>query len=803
MKDQEMNEMEKREDSVMPDENDINLDAMKKWEAELCAKDERLRGREAEIEIQEAKIAVRQNDLKAQEANQLKKLKNIAEREENVRNLEQMQKGLRKKEDALLARKNEFDERETSLQEREAVVAKKEQALQEDIEDYRKTKLHALEMELAEMRRKRTEEFKQSLDEAWKREYQQRSTDLENREAELKKQLESLHDKQKKLDDKEAEIDFENERLKSKKAKLSEKLNDIENEVKEKMQDKQKNFEAELSTARTNQEELRQRLKQCQLELNKYENFVATNGDNLDQIMDKLEKKKQVINRLNDELSKRPSEDTIKEYERIKTDLGNLQKQYKDDENTFAEARNNIKELEELRQDKNFSEAKVDKYAKEMNHWKACYEEANNLLKRYTAEKVTPENREHRMDSIKEKYEMRYAPLSMSEDDIKSTDEVEWLDNICFLCDEYGISFPKRILYAYHTAFKIAKWSTITVLAGVSGTGKSELPRLYSRFGGFNFINVSVQPNWDSQESMLGFFNSIDNKFDAQDVLKFLYQSTEDEKYKNNMSVVLLDEMNLAHVEHYFADFLSKLEERRGYGAEEVPHIAVSLGAGVAPYELKLRHNILWCGTMNQDETTKSLSDKVLDRGIVINFPRPVTLKGRIGALDINRFCEKYKQRIQPMSETHWRSWIEKTAKMKEKSQEEKEMEHYRNMLEDINEKLATVGRAIGHRVWQSIEHYVVNYPQVKRLRNEAGDMTPELQAAMHTAVEDQLVQKVMPKLRGIDTRGKSIDNCLNPIREILKSEHFALDDDFGRACEMGYGQFMWSSAEYLNKSKD
>ena len=803
MKDQEMNEMEKREDSVMPDENDINLDAMKKWEAELCAKDERLRGREAEIEIQEAKIAVRQNDLKAQEANQLKKLKNIAEREENVRNLEQMQKGLRKKEDALLARKNEFDERETSLQEREEVVAKKEQALQEDIEDYRKTKLHALEMELAEMRRKRTEEFKQSLDEAWKREYQQRSTDLENREAELKKQLESLHDKQKKLDDKEAEIDFENERLKSKKAKLSEKLNDIENEVKEKMQDKQKNFEAELSTARTNQEELRQRLKQCQLELNKYENFVATNGDNLDQIMDKLEKKKQVINRLNDELSKRPSEDTIKEYERIKTDLGNLQKQYKDDENTFAEARNNIKELEELRQNKNFSEAKVDKYAKEMNHWKACYEEANDLLKRYTAEKVTPENREHRMDSIKEKYEMRYAPLSMSEDDIKSTDEVEWLDNICFLCDEYGISFPKRILYAYHTAFKIAKWSTITVLAGVSGTGKSELPRLYSRFGGFNFINVSVQPNWDSQESMLGFFNSIDNKFDAQDVLKFLYQSTEDEKYKNNMSVVLLDEMNLAHVEHYFADFLSKLEERRGYGAEEVPHIAVSLGAGVAPYELKLRHNILWCGTMNQDETTKSLSDKVLDRGIVINFPRPVTLKGRIGALDINRFCEKYKQRIQPMSETHWRSWIEKTAKMKEKSQEEKEMEHYRNMLEDINEKLATVGRAIGHRVWQSIEHYVVNYPQVKRLRNEAGDMTPELQAAMHTAVEDQLVQKVMPKLRGIDTRGKSIDNCLNPIREILKSEHFALDDDFGRACEMGYGQFMWSSAEYLNKSKD
>jgi GTP-binding protein Era len=64
------------------------------------------------------------------------------------------------------------------------------------------------------------------------------------------------------------------------------------------------------------------------------------------------------------------------------------------------------------------------------------------------------------------------------------------------------------LFYAFHTALKIADWSSVTVLAGVSGTGKSELPRLYSAFGGLNFINVPVQPNWDSQESMLGFSQS-------------------------------------------------------------------------------------------------------------------------------------------------------------------------------------------------------------------------------------------------------------------------------------------------------
>lgn len=67
-----------------------------------------------------------------------------------------------------------------------------------------------------------------------------------------------------------------------------------------------------------------------------------------------------------------------------------------------------------------------------------------------------------------------------------------------------GLHFSNRILCAFHTALKIVEWSPLTVLAGVSGTGKSELPKLYSRFGGINFINVPVQPNWDSQESMLG-----------------------------------------------------------------------------------------------------------------------------------------------------------------------------------------------------------------------------------------------------------------------------------------------------------
>ena len=271
------------------------------------------------------------------------------------------------------------------------------------------------------------------------------------------------------------------------------------------------------------------------------------------------------------------------------------------------------------------------------------------------------------------------------------TSEIRWLQTICEQCAIYGVSFPRRILYAFHTALKISDWSSITVLAGVSGTGKSELPKLYAAFGGLNFIAVPVQPNWDSQESMLGFFNSIDNRFEPEDLLRFLVQCTEDEAYSQYMSIVLLDEMNLAHVEHYFADFLSKLESRRGSSKNDLPSVEVKLGAGVPPYRLKLVRTIMWTGTMNQDETTKSLSDKVLDRGLVINFPRPRILRSREDMPVLQLQIEKLNRPM--LTKQVWNSWV--VRKIELEGEQRKEMDRYRGIVESINDKLEhEIGRA-------------------------------------------------------------------------------------------------------------
>ena len=195
---------------------------------------------------------------------------------------------------------------------------------------------------------------------------------------------------------------------------------------------------------------------------------------------------------------------------------------------------------------------------------------------------------------------------------------------------------------------------------------------------------------------------------------------------------------------------------------------------------------------MNQDETTKSLSDKVLDRSIIIYFPRPTELKRRPKLLPLNE-----ENRGKLLHRASWEEWV-----VRDSSLSDEEVNPYSEFLKGINASLGVVGRAIGHRVWQSVEYYMANYPDV-RAAQKAGDKD-ELAQKLHIAFEDQLVQKVMPKLRGIDTRGTSRTDCLDRIRRMLgagvNGMPFKLDGDFALACELGYGQFIWQSANYLNE---
>lgn len=462
---------------------------------------------------------------------------------------------------------------------------------------------------------------------------------------------------------------------------------------------------------------------------------------------------------------------------------------------------------------KNFTEEKIRKealFAEKKAEETSIHEDEDDEDVDYDEETSSPDSTTAETEESDENNAASIASESVEQ-------EMEWFNKVSRKIKEYGLEFNPRILKAFHTALKTAEWSPLAVLAGVSGTGKSELPQLYAKFGGINCLNVPVQPNWDSQEAMLGYYNTVSSKFEAQPLLQYLVQTQtvncekteKHEEYKcslkEQMNIVLLDEMNLAHIEQYFAEFLSKLEERRGKKEEDsqFPALAVKLG-GTHAYPLPMGRNVLWVGTMNQDETTKSLSDKVLDRGIVINFPRPDEFKRR---LNLNRDVkaeEKY------LSVETWNSW-KLILNDQQVIETEKIIAPYKELVEKINKSISNIGRAIGHRVWQSIENYIWNYPDVRKeficrpkdLSDE--DFRKEISKKMDPAFEDQLVQKIMPKLRGIETRGES-KKCLDEIRtsiETFKNSGHALNiaKDFDNAIKFGDGQFLWVTSEYLNET--
>ena len=358
----------------------------------------------------------------------------------------------------------------------------------------------------------------------------------------------------------------------------------------------------------------------------------------------------------------------------------------------------------------------------------------------------------------------------------KIENEIDWLGNILEQARNSGIILSERFLYAYHTSLKINEWSPMVVLAGVSGTGKSELPKQYAHHGGMHFLSVPVKPDWDSPSSLFGYFNAIENRFEATELLRALYQMQGE--YKDDMFLVLLDEMNLAHPEQYFADLLSKFEENRG--SEKPAEYDIILGAGEAPEKLSIARNVLWTGTMNEDETTKGLSDKVIDRCLLITFPCPKELHDR------DKTMLQAPKMI--LSRNLWNKWKDAALPRTFNDDLESYLAEKKNVIQQINRLMSNMGRNLGHRVWQSIENYILNYPTVIVTNGNKDEVDK--------AFCDAVAFKMMPKLRGLETRGQN-EKYLSAISAILPGK---LPNDFAKACDQTSEVFRWNSADFMEE---
>ncbi|WP_324959880.1 hypothetical protein [Archangium sp.] len=185
-----------------------------------------------------------------------------------------------------------------------------------------------------------------------------------------------------------------------------------------------------------------------------------------------------------------------------------------------------------------------------------------------------------------------------------------------------GFVLDDSQLTALHHAWHCNPQKRFVILAGLSGTGKTALVRHYARIycesmglePGRHLEVVAVSPDWKDPTGLLGYYNALHETptFQVEPALRLLLAAT---RNPSKPYFLLLDEMNLARVEQYFAPFLSSMES----GLPVALHGQDEPVNGVPP-RLEWPRNLFIAGTVNMDETTFPFSDKVLDRAFTLEF---------------------------------------------------------------------------------------------------------------------------------------------------------------------------------------
>lgn len=185
-----------------------------------------------------------------------------------------------------------------------------------------------------------------------------------------------------------------------------------------------------------------------------------------------------------------------------------------------------------------------------------------------------------------------------------------------YLAKEEGLYFSLNVIREFLSGLAASR---ILILEGLSGTGKSSLARYFSSFISEKSYFEAVQATWRDRTSILGYYNDFSNTYNETEFLKRLY----DFSYKkDDINIMVLDELNISRIEYYFADFLSVLEypmEDWKIKIMQFPYDfepPLHLQDGV----LQIPENTYFIGTANKDESTFTITDKVYDRAITIDF---------------------------------------------------------------------------------------------------------------------------------------------------------------------------------------
>lgn len=327
------------------------------------------------------------------------------------------------------------------------------------------------------------------------------------------------------------------------------------------------------------------------------------------------------------------------------------------------------------------------------------------------------------------------APLpnkvDKTKDEKQETTEQEFLESFFDTAREKGLLFDEKDLINFHTAMKS---SNLVILAGMSGTGKSQLVEVYAKALGLSGKQVNiipVRPYWSDDADLIGYVDAKNNVYRPGD--SGLIDTLKNAEDSNQLHIVAFDEMNLARVEHYFSQFLSVLESTsprklRLYNEKLAPRLFNAMEYSPT---ITLGENIMFVGTVNLDESTHHFSDKVLDRANVINLM----------VLPFHKLRDMKMQNVQrdPVSFKEFYGFKNRNNSVQLSDREFQFLEEVHRLLHTNNQQ-----HGVGFRIVRQVDLYLKNIPDQEYLTR-------------HDAFDLQFVQRIMTKIRGSEEDLKPI----------------------------------------------
>lgn len=298
-----------------------------------------------------------------------------------------------------------------------------------------------------------------------------------------------------------------------------------------------------------------------------------------------------------------------------------------------------------------------------------------------------------------------------------------------------GGHYPGGEVRRYHAALNFLPNKHFVILSGLSGIGKTLLALRYTRAvhgltdaklpDPFLFV-CAVRPEWTDPTGLTGYYDVLSNRYVVPPFLEAVLLAT---AHPASPVFVLLDEMNLARVEYYFSDVLSAIEtgEALKLHSESIPPEGTT-GTSIRA-ELPLPPNLYITGTINVDETTSAVSDKVLDRAVVIDM----------SVVDLEGFLGDLQSRVSSLKEA---------------------ITSCESYLLEVHKLMTEHGLGFGYRVAEEVVRYHAFAAR-------------HLKAVSVATMDDLMVQKVLVKLRGTEKQRALLTGLAKVLTGLPRSQDY------------------------------